>query len=479
MLFNSFTFGFFLFVVYFLYWALFNRTKQWRNLFLLAASYFFYGSWDWRFLGLIFAISVVDFVSGAAIYKTEKQGVRKVILVAALIINLGVLGFFKYYNFFTDSLIQVLEVVHVHTSLHTMNIILPVGISFFTFQGLSYVLDIYYKKFEPTKDVVAFMTFISFFPQLVAGPIERAKDLLPQFTADVRRKAFDYDEARLGFIQIAIGLFKKMVIADRIAVYVDHVHANVGAVGGGAVALALVFFALQLYLDFSAYSQIAIGTARVLGYKLSTNFNSPYTATSFKDFWARWHITLTGWFRDYLYFPLGGSRKGKLRTYVNVMIIFVVSGLWHGALWTFVVWGALNGLALVAFDKMFRLNPTHLWGKLFSCAFVVGYWTLSLAFFRAASCAQAILLLKNLFVPTTNILALGLCARELIFSALCIVGLLGVEFLQRYKQTKADVAMLHFSLPLRWALYLLLVFGTIFFGVYGMGNDVAFIYFQF
>ena len=367
MLFNSFAFGFFLLFSCSLYWLVFNRNKAVRNTFLLVASYFFYACWDWRFLFLIIAVTVTDYIFGLLIHSTESPVKRKWFLASALIINLGFLFYFKYFNFFITSLNSVLGLAGVADKFSTLNIILPVGISFFTFQGLGYVIDIYRRQFEPVRDVVAFSTFIAFFPQLVAGPIERAKDLLPQFL-DNDRKQYVYEKMRKGLLLIAVGLFKKMVIADRLAVYVDAVYLN--PVKGLPVLMATVFFCFQLYLDFSAYSQIAVGTAHLFGFSLSTNFRRPYVSVTFKDFWSRWHITLTSWFRDYLYIPLGGNRRGLAIALLNTLIVFVVSGIWHGASWNFVIWGAVNGLALIVFDKWLKLKPASFFQRLFSSLFV-------------------------------------------------------------------------------------------------------------
>lgn len=480
MLFNTFSFGAFFFVVYLLYWTIFNRSQQRRNVFLLAVSYFFYGCWDWRFILLIAGVSSTDYFLSREIHKTENQKKRKIILIAVLGFNLGLLGFFKYYHFFVDSFINLMILLGLNVNQSTLQIVLPVGISFFTFQGLSYVLDIYYKKIEPTDDIIAFFTFISFFPQLVAGPIERARDLLPQFTDKQRRKPFDYIAMRKGLLLIAAGLFKKMVIADRVAIYVDNTYSDIAGAAGWPSIIAIAFFAIQLYLDFSAYSQIAIGTAKMLGFRLSKNFDSPYLSTSFKDFWARWHITLTSWFRDYLYFPLGGSKKGRLRTYTNVMIIFAVSGLWHGASWNFVIWGCLNGMALVLFDKILHLHPTSWAGKIISCFFVVTYWALSLVFFRSESFGDAVSMLGNIgFTHFDRIYNYGLNSMEFRFSLLTIAGLMIVEILlKNQKKTSIHLIFNHLT-PLRWLCYLALVLGTIYFGIYGNGADNNFIYFQF
>lgn len=478
MLFNSFSFGFFLLLVSLLYWLIFNRGRRLRNAFLLVASYFFYGCWDWHFLFLIVFITATDFFFGWLIQKTEKDASRKWMLTSALVINLCTLGFFKYFNFFIDSANALFGMIGLSCSLHTLNIILPVGISFFTFQGLSYVIDIYRRQLEPTRDVVAFATFVAFFPQLVAGPIERARDLLPQFLDPVKRKHFVYDDMRRGLVLIAVGLFKKVVIADRLAVYVDHVYAN-PTLGLPAI-VAVIFFCFQLYLDFSAYSQIAIGTARLLGYHLSANFLRPYLATNFRGFWSRWHITLTSWFRDYLYIPLGGNRRGMMRMLLNTMIVFMVSGLWHGASWNFVIWGALNGLSQIVFDRWLKLNPKGWLARIPSAIFVTAYWAVTLIFFRAATFGDAMTMFGCLGFTNTDVLyTFGLGEVEFKFTCWIIVGLMVVELMEDVWKEKLDSFFYGRFWPLRWMAYLLLVLGTIYLGIYGNGSDHNFIYFQF
>ncbi len=371
-----------------------------------------------------------------------------------------------------------MHVFGIASSFHPiLDIVLPVGISFYTFQGLSYVLDIYHRKFEPTKDIVAFSAFISFFPQLVAGPIERARNLLPQFS---RLHKFDYDGTRRGLFLIAVGLFKKIVIADRLAVYVDAVYGDIANVHGLPALMAVLFFTFQLYLDFSAYSQIAIGTARLFGFKLSTNFNKPYLATSFKDFWARWHITLTSWFRDYLYFPLGGNRKGKWRTYLNVIIVFVISGLWHGASWNFVIWGFINAIFLTVFDKTFHLNPRNVFGKIGSCLFVSVLWGLSLVFFRSGTFSDALTMFGNIgFTNSASLFQFGLDQVEFKFTLYLLAGLMLIELFLKNRQDKVEDFFFNKFFPLRWIVYIAIVLATIYLGVYGIGSDNTFIYFQF
>ena len=300
---------------------------------------------------------------------------------------------------------------------------------------------------------------------------------MPQFFTP---KKFDYDTTRKGLFLIALGLFKKIVIADRLAIYVDNVYGNIADTHGLPALMAVIFFAFQLYLDFSAYSQIAIGTAHIFGFRLSTNFNKPYLATSFKDFWARWHITLTNWFRDYLYFPLGGNRKGKIRTYINIIIIFTVSGLWHGASWNFVIWGLLNGIFLAVFDKLFHLNPKELLSKIASCLFVTSLWTLSLIFFRAGTFSDAINMFGNIgFGNASDIFNHGFDNIEFKFTIFLLAGLLLIEMLLKKHQDKIEDFFFNKFFILRWFAYLAIIIATIYLGIYGLGSDNTFIYFQF
>ena len=354
MLFNSFTFVFFLLLAFAGYWGL-GRMKDGRvlqNVFLLLASYVFYGWWDARFLALIVISSGVDFLCGWQMGEANRPEDRRPWLWLSLGVNLGMLGFFKYFDFFSESLQVAFAELGVDLSFPLLNIILPVGISFYTFQTLSYTIDIYRGHLKPTRDPIAFFAFVSFFPQLVAGPIERARDLLPQFGVTRR---FDRGFAVTGLRLMLWGFFKKMVVADRLGSYVDAVYFSPEEYSGTSLALATIFFATQIYCDFSGYSDIAIGVARLFGFRLSTNFRSPYLATSLRDFWARWHITLTGWFRDYVYLPLGGNRVPKIQWALNILAVFLVSGLWHGAAWGFLVWGALHGVYYLI-ERELKLN---------------------------------------------------------------------------------------------------------------------------
>lgn len=479
MLFNTFTFGYFLVASATLYWTLFNRRRHLRNAFLLVASYLFYACWDWRFLFLIAAVTLTDFLAGRLIGQASSQRARRATLVAALVLNLGTLGFFKYYNFFIDSANALLGLLGLGPSLHTLHIILPVGISFFTFQGLGYVIDIYRRQLQPTRDPVAFAAFIAFFPQLVAGPIERARNLLPQFLDPAPRKPFDYDLMRRGLLLIAWGYYKKVILADRLAIYVDNAYAN--PVDGLPTLIASLFFCFQLYLDFSAYSQIAVGTARLFGFRLSTNFRRPYLATSFRNFWQRWHISLSSWFRDYLYLPLGGNRRSTARTILNTLIVFILSGLWHGASWNFAIWGILNGLALLLFDRLLKLNPKSLAAKIPTAILVTLVWGVTLVFFRTGTLADALGIFANWgFGNADRLFSFGLCNLEFIFTWIIMLILWVAEITVEASHGKAKTLFYSRSMtPLRWFAYLFLVLSVIYFGIYGNGSDNSFIYFQF
>ncbi len=343
MLFNSIDFAVFLPIVFLLYWFVFNRNIKLQNSLILVASYVFYGWWDWRFLSLILFSTIVDYTIGIVLSnpKLQEDWKRKSWLLVSVCVNLGFLGFFKYYNFFVENFVQAFSFFGAEIKVGLLNVVLPVGISFYTFQTMSYTIDVYRRKLESTRDFIAFASFVSFFPQLVAGPIERATHLLPQF---YNKRRFDYNKATDGMRQILWGLFKKIVIADGCANLANHIFNNSADMNGSVLVLGAIFFTFQIYGDFSGYSDIAIGTARLFGFNLMQNFAFPYFSRDIAEFWRRWHISLTTWFRDYLYIPLGGSRGGNLMKIRNTFIIFLVSGFWHGANWTFIVWGLLNAL---------------------------------------------------------------------------------------------------------------------------------------
>jgi len=341
MLFNSIDFILFLPIVFILYWFFLNRNLKLQNLLIVAASYFFYGWWDWRFLFLIFFSTIIDYSIGRKLGTEEDENKRKVLLWSSILVNLGFLGFFKYYNFFLENFVSAFSFFGTEINAHSLNIILPVGISFYTFQTLSYTIDVYKRDIDATKDFIAFTAFVSFFPQLVAGPIERAANLLPQFN---KKRQFDYSKAVDGMQQILWGLFKKIVIADNCSIFVDDIFQNYMNYSGGTLILGAVLFAFQIYGDFSGYSDIAIGTSKLFGFDLMTNFKTPYFSRNIGEFWRRWHISLSTWFRDYVYIPLGGSKRNLNTSIRNIFLIFIVSGFWHGSKWTYIIWGALNAL---------------------------------------------------------------------------------------------------------------------------------------
>lgn len=336
MLFNSIEFLIFLPIVFALYW-LSKKSLKLQNLLIVVVSYIFYGWWNYRFLFLIALTTACSFLSGLLVERCERQRAKKAITISNITLNLGILGVYKYYNFFTDSFQQILNSLGMHADWPVLNLVLPVGISFYTFQALSYTIDVYNKKIEPTHDVVSFFAFISFFPQLVAGPIERATNLLPQFR---KARTFDYSKAVDGCRQMLWGFFKKMVVADNAAFFVQKIFDVPESYHGLTLLVGAVLFSIQIYCDFSGYSDIAIGCARLFGIELRANFRFPYFSRNIAEFWRRWHISLNKWFVDYVYIPLGGSRVSKFKVIRNTFIIFLLSGLWHGANWTFVIWGA-------------------------------------------------------------------------------------------------------------------------------------------
>jgi alginate O-acetyltransferase complex protein AlgI len=353
MLFNSVTFFLFFLVFFFLYWFVTGKNLRLQNILILIASYIFYGWWDWRFVFLLILSTVIDYIFGLIIDRTTDR--KKFYLILSIINNLIILGFFKYYNFFASSFQELLARFGLETHPYMLAIILPVGISFYTFHGMSYVIDIYYGRSKPVSNFIDYAVFVCFFPLLVAGPIERANHLLPQV---VRQRTFDYGQAMQGVRLIVWGLFKKIVIADRLAVTVNEIFANYTTLPGSTLILGAVFFAFQIYCDFSGYTDIALGTAKLLGFELLTNFRFPYFSRDIAEFWRRWHISLSSWFRDYVYIPLGGSKGGKWGALRNIFIIFLLSGFWHGANWTYIAWGAFHALLYVPLF-VFNLNRSH------------------------------------------------------------------------------------------------------------------------
>ena len=404
MLFNSIDFAVFLPIVFLLYWLLNGFNLKYQNFLIVIASYLFYGWWDWRFLFLILFSTIVDYIIGIALINKNKQLKRKILLWISIIVNIGLLCFFKYYNFFLDNFITAFSFFGSEIKANSLNIILPVGISFYTFQTMSYTIDIYRKKLEPTKDFIIFAAFVSFFPQLVAGPIERASNLLPQFFI---KRHFDYSKAVDGMRQILWGLFKKIVIADNCAQYANIIFNDSENYSGSTLCLGALFFTFQIYCDFSGYSDIAIGISRLFGFNLMKNFSFPYFSRDIAEFWRRWHISLSTWFRDYVYIPLGGSKGSCYIKIRNTFIIFIVSGFWHGANWTFIIWGLINAIYFLPL-LIAKKNRTYIeivaknkylptLNEFFLILFTFGLTVFSWIFFRANNISHAFNYIKGIF----------------------------------------------------------------------------------
>jgi len=483
MLFNSLDFAIFLPIVFILYWFVFNKSLKWQNLLVAAASYLFYGWWDWRFLSLILFSTLIDYFVGLNLGKTKAPGRRKILLWISIIVNLGFLGFFKYYNFFLDNFKSAFSIAGYELNANSLNIILPVGISFYTFQTLSYTIDIYKKRLKPAKNFISFAAFVSFFPQLVAGPIERATNLLPQF---YKSRKFEYSQGVDGMRQILWGLFKKVVIADNCAVYANHIFENSADMSGSTLLLGAFFFTFQIYGDFSGYSDIAIGTARLFGFNLMQNFAFPYFSRDIAEFWRRWHISLSTWFRDYLYIPLGGSRGGTWMKVRNTFIIFIVSGFWHGANWTFIVWGALNAIYFLPLllAKRNRQNMEVVAENSYfpslkefgQMALTFGLTVIAWVFFRAESMEHAIRFLMGII--DSSIISLpyyvGLGFAKFLIILLPIFLL--IEWFARKNRHGLENLENSFSRLGRYLFYISIIL-TIFF--FSPSNEVEFIYFQF
>lgn len=484
MAFNSIDFAVFLPIVFILYWFVAKRNLKAQNLLIVAASCFFYGMWDWRFLSLILFSTLVDYGVGLGLGQTEKTRKRKLLLWTSVLVNLGFLGFFKYYNFFLDNFLETFSLLGNPIQASSLNIILPVGISFYTFQTMSYTIDVYRKKLEPTRDFIAFIAFVSFFPQLVAGPIERASDLLPQF---FRERVFDQEKAVDGLKQILWGLFKKMVIADNCAQYANMIFNNSDTTSGSMLAMGAFFFAFQIYGDFSGYSDIAIGTSRLFGFNLTRNFATPYFSRNIAEFWRRWHISLSTWFRDYVYIPLGGSQVGILPKVRNIFIIFLVSGFWHGANWTFLVWGALNAIYFLP-SLLLGSNRRYLeivaQGRAFpslrefiSMLATFFFTTFAWIFFRAESIDHAFRFVGGMFSASfftlPNLYAMEGSVTLLVFILLFLI----LEWRGRAGEYAISELGASSTRGLRWSMYVGLILAINIFG--NNSSEIEFIYFQF
>ncbi len=479
MLFNSVDFAIFLPIVFTIFWLFQKKGVGVQNLILLTASYIFYGRWDWRFLSLIILSSIVDFYLAKKIHASDHQPDRKRLLWCSVLVNLGMLGFFKYYNFFLDNFVDAFKFFGSEINPDRLAVIIPVGISFYTFQTLSYTIDVYRGKLTPTNNFISFAAFVSFFPQLVAGPIERATNLLPQFDSI---KKFNYNKAVDGCRQILWGFFKKMVIADNCAEYVNIIFAQSNELSGLILVIGAALFAFQIYCDFSGYSDIAIGLAKLFGFDLKQNFAFPYFSRNVGEFWRRWHMSLSTWFRDYLYIPLGGSKNKAIR---NLFIVFIVSGFWHGANWTFIMWGALNALLILpsfVLKKNRKFLNTVAEGKLLPSIPELGMMiltflliTVTWVFFRAENLQHAIQYFSHIvqwdmhaiiFIPPTiNVFEYGM---TFLFISIMLI-------IEWFKRTELHGLVLTNGKLYNWVFYLFIATAIFIYA----GDSSDFIYFQF
>lgn len=482
MLFNSLEFGFFLVFVFVFYWLILQRNLKTQNIFIVLVSYIFYGWWNWKFLTLIIFSTVIDYTIGRLLKTEENQKRRRIMLWTSILINLGFLGFFKYYNFFIESFITAFSFTGYQLNISSLSIILPVGISFYTFQTLSYTIDIYNKKIEPTNDFIAFSAFVCFFPQLVAGPIERSVNLLPQF---FKKRKFEYHKAVDGSRQILWGLFKKIVIADNCAEYANQIFNHSNDFNGSTLVLGAFYFAFQIYGDFSGYSDIAIGTSRLFGFNLNQNFAFPYFSRDVAEFWRRWHISLSTWFRDYLYIPLGGSRRSTLRNVLNVFIVFTVSGFWHGANWTFIAWGFVNALLfLPLLLRNKNRNNTDLVAsgknlpsgkELLLMLSTFSLCSLAWIFFRAANLTHAMNYISKIFSLSLFELPKFLGMTKGVTTIILVILFIIIEWIGREGKYALENVFLNKSSVFRYASYFIILVMIFWFS----GGKQQFIYFQF
>lgn len=479
MLFNSLSFALFLPVIFVLYWSLKTKGRKAQNILLLVASYFFYACWDWRFLFLLIFSTLLDFFTGIKMSQTTNRR-RRFWFWLSIIINLGFLGVFKYYDFFATSFAEGVSHLGLQVNPVLLKIILPVGISFYTFHGLSYVIDVYKNRISAEKNFIDYSLFVSFFPLLVAGPIERATHLLPQIKQE---RHFSYTKAIDGLRQILWGLFKKVVIADQCALYANEIFNNSGSYSGSTLVLGAVYFAFQIYGDFSGYSDIALGTARLFGIELLRNFAFPYFSRDIAEFWRRWHISLSSWFRDYLYIPLGGSKGDMWMKIRNTFIIFLVSGFWHGANWTFIIWGFLNALYIIP-SIIFNTNRNNLdivakgkylpnWKELLSVIATFGLTAFAWIFFRAENLGHAISYVSEIFSP--SLFSEPALKPSLSGLFIWLIVFLLIEWQGREQQYAIARLGLKWPRLVRWAMYYAMVC-VIF---YYRGSEQQFIYFQF
>ena len=494
MLFNSLDFLIFFPVVVLIYFII---PRKIRYIWLLVASYYFYMCWNTQYALLIGISTLITYISGLIIGKCQRGWSKKLVVALSFVSNLGILVFYKYFDFILENINAVLEKCNMQLVSNPFDIILPVGISFYTFQALSYTVDVYRKEVEPEKNPLKYALFVSFFPQLVAGPIERSKNLLNQVKNIENIKVWNYDRVANGFILMVFGMFQKMVIADRVSIFVDTVYNNLHAVGTMETVFAVVGFSIQIYCDFAAYSTIAIGAAKVMGFELMENFDTPYFAASIKEFWRRWHISLSSWFKDYLYIPLGGNRKGKIRKYFNLMVTFLVSGLWHGASWNYVVWGGLHGIYQVFGEilapvrkklvKVFKVNDGVFSYKLGQILFTFSLTSLTWVFFRAETIREALYFFKRMFTVwnpwvffNEGLYEYGLDRVEVNILFAALIVLLLAELLKYFKKQRISEFLMEQNLWFRWIVVIGMIVACVVYGEYGISFDSnQFIYFQF
>lgn len=489
MLFNSLEFLIFFPIVTLVYFLI---PKKYRYLWLLGASYYFYSCWNAQYALLMATSTVITYLSGLFIDKVKTENGRKISVAASFVLNLAILFYFKYFYFTVENINLVRQLLGLSVLQPKFDVILPVGISFYTFQALSYTVDVYRKEITPEKNLFRYALFVSFFPQLVAGPIERSKNLLKQLREEHR---FDYLRARNGLLVMLWGYFLKLVVADRAAILVNTVYGNSADYGGAILLLATITFALQIYCDFVSYSILAKGAAKVMGFEIMDNFRQPYFSTSIAEFWRRWHISLSSWFKDYLYIPLGGNRRGTVRKYVNLMIVFLVSGLWHGASWNFVAWGFIHGFyqvfgALTQNSRklcceMLNVNRKTVGYRFFQQIITFGLVTFGWIFFRSEGLTQAITIVKQIFTNFApwaawdTITTLGLDSRNLFVLLVSVAILMFVSFKEQAGINVFDrIENMHIFA--RWPVYFVFIFTVLIFGIYGPGFAASqFIYFQF
>ena len=485
MLFNSLNFAIFLPIIYCLYWFVTNKNLKIQNILLLISSYFFYACWDWKFMFLLIFSAFLDYFTGLKMYENPKN--KKFWFWSSIFINIGFLGVFKYFNFFANTFSDLVSSFGLQVNTFTLNVILPIGISFYTFHGLSYVIDIYYERIKPEKNYIDYSVFVCFFPLLVAGPIERATHLLPQIK---KVRVFNYEKTVDGLRQILWGLFKKIVIADQCAEIVNPIFNDYASFSGSTLVVGAVLFAFQIYGDFSGYSDIALGVAKLFGIDLLKNFAFPYFSRDIAEFWRRWHISLSTWFRDYLYIPLGGSKGGIWVKIRNIFIIFIVSGFWHGANWTFIVWGLLNAIFILP-SIIFKTNRNNLdivaynralpnLKEFFSIIITFSMTVFAWIFFRSSTLTDALKYIKIIFSksifqfpdpPRDSILGIS--------TFLILIFLLTVFVLIEWSGRKKDFAISQLEIVLNKKFRYIFYYSTVFLILFFAGSDKEFIYFQF